>query len=133
MNHDNIKVYGNLIRCNGFRGKSQKATCGTVLGITECHANSQVFHLVNVRQIVTERLPGPLSSFRYNLNAKAELRPLVLSDKKILHSLLKIPMKIASHDIPEYVNRSVHCNKSHVEIGYFHIQEYEPVQNEQNY
>lgn len=130
VNRDKIKVFGNLVRCNGFRGKAQKVTCGTVLGITECHVNSQVFHFVNVRQVMSERLPGPLSSFRYNLNAKVEPRPLVFSDKKkILHSLLKVPMNVISNNSLEYAIRTVHCHKSNVEIGYLHIQEYDPVSN----
>lgn len=131
VNRDNIKIYGNLVRCNAFRGKAQKATCGTVLGIIERHANSQVFHLVNIRQILSERLPGPLSSFRYNLKAKvSEPRPLIFSNKKkILHSMLKIPMKIGSNNSPEYAIRTVHCRKSNVEIGYLHVQEHEPVLN----
>lgn len=128
MNRDNIKVHGNLVRCNGFRGKARKSTCGTVLGVSECHGNSQIFHLVNVRQVMSERLPGPLSSFRYNLNAKAfEPRPLIFSDKKkVLQSMLKIPMKIDSNNSLEYAIRTVHCHKSSVEIGYLHVQEHGP-------
>lgn len=123
MNWDNLKFYGNLVRCNGL-------TCGTVLGVIECHGNTQVFHLVNIRQVMAERLPGPLSSFRYNLNAKIRPRPLVFSDKKkVLHSMLKIPMKIASNNSSEYAIRTVHCHGSNVEIGYLHVQEHEPILN----
>lgn len=129
VNRDKLKLYGNLVRCNGLRGKAKTVTCGTVLGVIECHGNAQIFHLVNVRQILCQRLPGPLSSFRYNLKAKVDPIPIVFSDKKkIIHSLIKIPVNTISNNTPEYVIRTVHSTNSHVEIDYIHVQEHESVQ-----
>lgn len=130
VNWDNLKFYGNLVRCNGLRGKARTATCGTVLGVFESRGDTQIFHFVNIRQVLGERLSGPLSSFRYNLNVKVDPVPFVISDKKqIIHSLLKIPINVISNKSSEFMIRTVHCNDSHVEIDYVHVKEHEPIQD----
>lgn len=131
VNRDRIKVTGNLVRCHAFRGKALKNTCGAVLGIIESHVDSQIFHFFNVRQVMSERLPGPLSSFRYNPKVNADVPPLVFSDKKkVLHSLLKIPVNVVTGSTSEYAIRTVHRSESGIEIGYLHIVERESVKDE---
>lgn len=123
------KVNGTLVKCNGNRGKTKRMVCGNVLGIVEVHGRSKIVHLFNVRKTLGEKMPGPISSFKYNLDIFGPERPIPFPNKMVLKNLMKIPLNLIKQgsESIEYTTRTVICNGENVEIGYFHVIEHEPV------
>lgn len=110
VNFNTVKIDGILVKCKAIKGRVRKVAYGNVLGVFESHGQSQVYHLFNVRKTLGERLPGPSSSFRYNLNVFGESRPIP-KRIHIMKNLMKIPIKRLEpkSDRNEYTIRTVIC------------------------
>lgn len=120
---------GTLVKCNGNKGKAKRMVCGNVLGIVEVHRRSKIVHLFNVRKTLGEKMPGPISSFKYKLDIFGPERPIPFPNKMVLKNLMKIPLNLIKQgsESIEYTTRTVTRNGENVEISYFHVIEREPV------